>query len=234
MKKILLLTILAAAALNTQAQNSPKLPGVIRIRLDDERPIVVSIDNRRYDKPGRRITLDQVRAGRHEISVYRYTDNGNGNQSAKAKLVYSGSLKVKSDHLYDIIVTPFSGMDVEEKCCVSERNNQQPPTSPKPSGPAYDNRIMEAAAFQTLRDNLRNQITDSGRMDLVKAALNNNRINTEQAKALIMDLNFDSSRVDLAKWMYPKVVDPKNYWQLNDAFSFQSSKDELNNFLKGK
>ena len=44
--------------------------------------------------------------------------------------------------------------------------------------------------------------------------------------------NFESSRLEFAKFAYPYTFDQGNYYKLNDAFQFESSIDELNEFVK--
>lgn len=45
--------------------------------------------------------------------------------------------------------------------------------------------------------------------------------------------NFESTRLELAKYAYGHTYDIANYYMLNDAFTFESSIEELNNYIKG-
>jgi len=55
---------------------------------------------------------------------------------------------------------------------------------------------------------------------------------TSQVKQLLLLINAESSRLDLAKLSYRTVTDPANFLQLNDIFNSQSSRDALANFVK--
>jgi hypothetical protein len=59
-------------------------------------------------------------------------------------------------------------------------------------------------------------------------------LNTTQIKAIMEIFSFESNRLDYAKWAYPNCVDKDNYFLLNSAFSFSSSKTELNNFVRSQ
>ena len=43
--------------------------------------------------------------------------------------------------------------------------------------------------------------------------------------------SFEDSRLDFAKFAYGHTYDLGNYYQINSAFTFSSSVDELNDFI---
>ena len=45
---------------------------------------------------------------------------------------------------------------------------------------------------------------------------------------------FEDTRLDLAKYAYGHTFDIGNYYKLNDAFTFESSIDELNKYIRGE
>jgi hypothetical protein len=48
----------------------------------------------------------------------------------------------------------------------------------------------------------------------------------------IMDIfDFDDSKLDFAKYAYEYVFDPDNYYQVNDSFEFESSIEDLQDFI---
>jgi hypothetical protein len=55
---------------------------------------------------------------------------------------------------------------------------------------------------------------------------------TSQVKQLLLLINAENSRLDLAKLSYRTVTDPANFLQLNNIFNSQSSRDALANFVK--
>lgn len=72
------------------------------------------------------------------------------------------------------------------------------------------------------------------RMNVAKQYLESNCLTTAQVKQLAPLFTFEGDRLEFVKAAYPKVADRANYWKLNSAFTFSSSKDALNAFLKGK
>ena len=55
---------------------------------------------------------------------------------------------------------------------------------------------------------------------------------TNQIRQLLLLINAESNRLDLAKLSYRAVTDPANFTQLNNLFNSQSSRDELASFVK--
>ena len=60
----------------------------------------------------------------------------------------------------------------------------------------------------------------------------NNFFTTAQIKQLILLINTEPNRLELAKLSYKTVTDPENFTQINDLFQMQASKDELTAYVK--
>lgn len=52
-----------------------------------------------------------------------------------------------------------------------------------------------------------------------------------QVKQIILLFGFEDTRLELAKYASGHTYDPGNYYMLNDAFTFESSIEELNNYI---
>ena len=61
-----------------------------------------------------------------------------------------------------------------------------------------------------------------------------NYFSTEQAKKLIGMVSSESNRVELAKLSFDNIVDNQNFRQIYDLLTSQSSKDEVDNYIKVK
>ncbi|MBK9515283.1 MAG: DUF4476 domain-containing protein, partial [Flavobacteriales bacterium] len=46
--------------------------------------------------------------------------------------------------------------------------------------------------------------------------------------------SFEDSKLDFAKYAYDRTYDIGNYFKVNDAFTFESSMDELNEFIQAR
>ena len=46
--------------------------------------------------------------------------------------------------------------------------------------------------------------------------------------------DFDNTKLEFAKFAYDYVVDPENYYKINDAFDFNQSRSSLTKFVRSK
>jgi hypothetical protein len=100
---------------------------------------------------------------------------------------------------------------------------------------------MTDASFSQLLQRAGNHLLSWDKVKDVKAALNDpqNYFSTTQIRQLLNLVSSgnllsvsESSRIELAKLSYGRVTDPENFTQILDLFPEQSSKDELNSYIK--
>lgn len=93
---------------------------------------------------------------------------------------------------------------------------------------------MPDAEFNTLLQNIRNQYSSSAKENALTAAFNKstNFFSVYQVSQLIALVNSESTRLQLCKLSYRSIVDPANFTQLNSLLSFQSSRDELAEYVR--
>ena len=72
---------------------------------------------------------------------------------------------------------------------------------------------------------------DDTKVTVAKQFIKNNCLTSSQIYRLLKVIDFEDSRLDLAKYAYKYVFDPQNYYKVNDAFNFSDSIDELNKFI---
>lgn len=106
------------------------------------------------------------------------------------------------------------------------RNNS---TSTNTTGDMLTQRDMN-----NLRARVGKLITDSDKESLMKSELNSRSVSTEQVRAMLRWLSFESTRLGFAKWAYSRVTDRQNYRKLESAFDFSASKKEFNDAIRGR
>lgn len=251
MKKFFIFLMLMVVGIELMAQNWNK--GLLRFRESRGRAISVSIDGRRYPKMGRSLTLNNIMPGRRMVKVYLYNSNGHG--YTNSILIYQGDIMVKPGRIYYCTVSRRE-MDIEENCCIdnyghwnnndnwqvwedqddSWNNNQQWNNDPHDN--YNDNTwneysgVMSNGRFDLLIDQVRKASFESSKVNVASQALRNNKITVRQMVSLLGEFSFESTKLKFAKDYYRSVVDRRNYFMINDVFTFQSSKDEINDFIQ--
>lgn len=98
------------------------------------------------------------------------------------------------------------------------------PVTPAPA-------IMHNQDFQQLISQLENNFFDDQRIVIAQQAIGNKAITTGQVVQILETFNFESTRLEFAKYAYTKVVDQDRFYMVNDSFNFSSSVHELNDYI---
>lgn len=86
---------------------------------------------------------------------------------------------------------------------------------------------MAPDRFFSLKQTVINASFDSTKRELLKSALLHNNLTAQQLYELLNLLDFDSSKLEIAKTGYASVVDKENFHTVYNAFTFDSSISEL-------
>lgn len=115
-------------------------------------------------------------------------------------------------------------------------NNPNNPNWNNPNNPNWNNspfgRPMLDADFQQLKQSLTNERFENTRLEIAKTAMTNNMFTTAQVRDLVGLFSFDNNKLELAKHAYRFTVDRNNYFQVGNAFSFSSNREELMRFIQ--
>ncbi|SDY01789.1 DUF4476 domain-containing protein [Hymenobacter psychrophilus] len=109
-----------------------------------------------------------------------------------------------------------------------------PGTYPAPSYPAYPAPVYQLAPAEV--DNLLQAIQrrpfDDARMAIMRDALRDSFIESQDARRLVKSLSFDENRIETAKYLYSRVADRHNFYQVYDALVFPSSIREVQEYVQ--
>lgn len=100
---------------------------------------------------------------------------------------------------------------------------------------AYENRTstMSDREFERVLDAINKEWLEANKMKSATQIINTNYFTAAQVKQMLFLFSFENNRVDIAKQAYSKTVNPGNYLaSLKDAFSYESSIDELARFIR--
>lgn len=92
---------------------------------------------------------------------------------------------------------------------------------------------MSNADFESAKSSIRTKSFEDSKLTVAKQVLGSNCLLSSQVKEVMLLFSFEDTRLDFAKFAYGKTFDPGNYYKLNDAFQFESSIDELNEYISG-
>ena len=92
--------------------------------------------------------------------------------------------------------------------------------------------MMSERDFEEARTALANESFDNTRLTLAKQIVAANPMCAAQVTEICKLFSFESNKLAFAKYAYPYCVDKNKYYLVNTAFSYDSSKRELDSFLQ--
>jgi len=90
---------------------------------------------------------------------------------------------------------------------------------------------MSREDFESFRNTVSSKSFEDSKLTIAKQVLNNNCLTSSQVKETMGLFSFETTRLDFAKYAYSHTYDINNYYKVNDAFEFESSISELNNYI---
>ena len=93
---------------------------------------------------------------------------------------------------------------------------------------------MSSSDFNSALSTIKNQSFSDSQLKTAKQIASNNCLNTSQIVQICQIFSFEESKLDFAKFAYDHCTEPKNYFKVNNVFSFSSSSDELNDYVQGR
>lgn len=99
----------------------------------------------------------------------------------------------------------------------------------KPAGGCVN--PMNDVDFQSAKQSIASKSFEDSKLTLAKQIVSANCVLSSQVKDIMGIFGYESSRLEFAKYAYKYTYDKKNYFKVNDAFKFETSIDELNEFI---
>lgn len=255
MKRIAALFAISLSGFTGASAQNPNGSSAINIRMSDSSPIMIVLDGRQFKKHGPSLTIGNLPAGIHSLRVY-YADPENsvtyGNYRPHPQLAYKGRINIEPGSMFYCTIdgarrTISASRMVEgseQSYAISAdayvdnnnynnayRNDSNPPanTTDENNPPPANNSMngLSNNEMNTLKTSVNEKIADVEKLNVIKEYLADKPFTTAQVSEMMDWLNFETTRLDLAKWGYDKAGDRENYAQLNNKFSYQNSKNEL-------
>lgn len=227
--KLIFATFLSFIALNAFA-----LDETVSISMANRESVIVEIDGRiQNSRPQRQVIISSLFQGVHSLKVYRSSSNGQRPVALNnQKLLYEGSFYLNRNRSMSISIDTRGRASFIEIDTRSNSNNNDYDKYPDRN---YDNYYecapMTSGEFDQLKNSLKDRSFDDKKMDLLKLVVNNNYFSTNQVKEIVKLFSFNSNQLNAAKLLYPYTVDQEYYYTVGDAFTFSTSKSDLDKFL---
>lgn len=98
-------------------------------------------------------------------------------------------------------------------------------------GPYGCRNAIRPEEFESMKYSISEKTFEDTKLTIAKQIVRSKCILSFQVRELMMLFTFEDTRLDFAKFAYAYTYDIGNYYKVNDAFTFESSIEELNNFI---
>lgn len=112
-----------------------------------------------------------------------------------------------------------------------QQNNQSTYVMPGYNGAVGCPWPLSRQDFEGVKNSISSKSFDDTKLTVAKQVISSNCLLSAQVKEIMLLFSFEDTRLDLAKFAYGYTFDIGNYYQVNDAFSFSSSVDDLNSYI---
>lgn len=93
---------------------------------------------------------------------------------------------------------------------------------------------MNATDFAAAVKTISNSSFEDSKLTTAKSISSKNCLSSDQVSKICRLFSFEESKLVFAKFAYKRTTDQKNFFKVNDVFSFDSSKEELSEFVSGE
>lgn len=93
--------------------------------------------------------------------------------------------------------------------------------------------VINPEQYRDMLESIRKETFNSTKTTIAKNIIQSNPcFYSKQIKEIVELFNFESGKLEIAKFAYDFTIDKENYYRVADAFSFSSSKEELIEFIR--
>jgi hypothetical protein len=215
--------------------------------------IRVVVDGRRFEPGDNSLMIRELEPGYHQVKVYRQKNNGIFSIfGMRYEMVYGSSLMIKPRAQVRISIDRAGRAVVDERIARGnqgrDRNNDWDRDKDWSDDHAYDydrggklgdydtnngfERGMEDRDFSRVLQSIDKEWLETNKLKSATQIVKTNRLTAAQVKELVLLFSFENNKLELAKQAYQNTVDKKNYYMINDVFSFSSSKEDLARYIR--
>ncbi len=119
----------------------------------------------------------------------------------------------------------------------STSNNNNNNISTNAAAPAQNSICeypMNGGDYSTAKSSISAKSFDEGKVTMCKQIIRSNCPTSDQVKGIVSLLDFEASKLEVAKYAYEYCYDVNNYFKVNGAFDFDSSIKELDEYIQSR
>jgi hypothetical protein len=252
-------TLVSSLFMSIAVFAAAKPMSILTIKSADNADIRVVLDGKRFEPNDNSMMIRGIDDGYHSIKIFRKKNRGFFDMTGRRyELVYNTKIVVKRrTHLF--ITIERNGLvsmqenrirkdwDRQDRDWDNERDNDGDHGYGKKDRDFefdqdgqwgdYDSHEgyasgMSDREFKNVLQAIDKEWLESNKFKSASQVVKSNSLTTAQVEQVLMLFSFENNKLEIAKQAYINTVDKRNYSRLFDVFSFNSSKTELERYIR--
>ncbi|MFM2048051.1 MAG: hypothetical protein RI955_597 [Bacteroidota bacterium] len=199
---------------------------VLKFSVQNPFRTIAIIDGQNYGAIQNLYNGVNLAVGKHCIQLFK-----KGNRQG-SMMIFNGEVWLKPNTVATATFDYYNGLVVTQQpifnttCNNDDEYDNYPQPCVAPIICAVDERT-----FCQFKNVVKNAWFDSDKQKMICDFLNKNYVNSYQVEQLLTLIDFESTKLKIAKEAYTKVIDKNNYYTVFTQFDFESSKRELSDYM---
>ncbi|MCD4793164.1 MAG: DUF4476 domain-containing protein [Bacteroidales bacterium] len=224
MKNLIITLVLLGAVFAPKSSEAQRYSSELILKMYDNSIYTVIFDRKIYDLSGSQFRLSNINPGSHRLVVKQRI----GGRYGALRIIYNGNIDIPQHSIVRARINKYNRMVISSVTPIrsnySDNNNYR-----DNNRHGYYNRPL--LDLGRLQRSLNNASFESDKRMIAEQAISSHRVKAEQVYRILLMFSFESTKLKVAKFAYNYCVDKRNYYRVNDAFTFSSSIRELNNYI---
>lgn len=222
MKKLSYILLFIVLSTNLIADEASTLT----IRMWDNSDFTIVFNKEIYKKPSSRFVLNDIQPGRHKIRILKHFSS----PYPYTEIVYYGYIDIPSKSKITTKINQSNNLKIINIVPIgSSQNIKNEDNSLEEGGNSLN--FMNNHQFIELKTAIKNCHFESEKIHLAKEALKTHSLLTNHITELIQLFNFETTKIDFAKYAYQYTINTDDYSSIYKNFAFDSSIEELKKYI---
>lgn len=224
MKNLLITLVLLGAIFAPGSSEAQRYRSELILKIYDNSMFTVIFDRKIYDVPTSQFRLSNISPGSHRIVIKQRV----GGRYGALRTIYNGNINIPQHSMVRARINKFNRLDIRSVTRLGNNSGNYYNNQHNYGNGHYNKPLLDLGR---LRHSMNNASFESDKRMIAEQAISSHRVKSEQIFRILMMFSFESTKLKIAKFSYRYCMDKRNYYRVNDAFTFSSSIRELNNYI---
>lgn len=189
---------------------------------------IATLNGMVMESKGRYLEFRNIAPGYYnlEITVKQNCNHYYHNDFCRVRTIYAGTIQIQPGTLMQGVIDNYGKFKIHNIQAFQYGIYPQIPygyyNTPSP---------ISGGDFNNLREAIDDQWYDESKLAVANQSLIHNYFTSKQIAEIMEIFWYESSKLAFAKAAYTRVVDPQNYYVVNDEFWYPSSVQSLSDYI---